>query len=167
MKQHLPPIIPPSIIGKYIQLELLNDSHEQGLYEAAQHEAIWVISSSNAFGDKFAAYFQKALTELQQKKQIPYVVRRLSDQKILGSTRFYDIDESHKRLVIGYTWYMPEVWGTYVNRECKLLMLATAFEIWNINRVESHIDSRNARSLAISSACARIKFQDSMNHLHS
>jgi RimJ/RimL family protein N-acetyltransferase len=67
---------------------------------------------------------------------------------VIGSTRFYEIDLNHKHLAIGYTWYIPEVWGTGINTECKLLLLKYAFETLLMNRVEFYIDARNERSRA-------------------
>jgi RimJ/RimL family protein N-acetyltransferase len=128
-----------------IQLDPLSESHRAELYNAAQDEAIWTYTTSKAMGDGFHTWFDKALATPSHR---PFVVRRLDDQKIIGSTRFYDINAEHKRLSIGYTWYIPEVWGSYVNTECKYLLLSFAFEEMMVNRVEFSIDSRNARSRA-------------------
>jgi RimJ/RimL family protein N-acetyltransferase len=49
---------------------------------------------------------------------------------------------------IGSTWYTPDVWGTRVNPECKLLLLAHAFDALGMNRVSLCTDARNARSQA-------------------
>lgn len=82
------------------------------------------------------------------KQQFPFVVRRLADRKILGSTRFYDIHSEHCRMTIGYTWYIPEVWGSYVNPTCKYLLLKYAFEETGSNRIEFQVDVRHAHSRA-------------------
>lgn len=137
--------------GSHIQLEPLNASHKDELYSAAQNESIWTYNGSKAFGEKFHHWFDKAMNAFQSRQQIPFIVRRLSDAKIIGSTRYYDINSEHHRLTIGYTWYIPEVWGSFVNPESKLLLLKFAFEALQMNRVEFVTDSRNARS------CAAIK----------
>ena len=61
-------------------------------------------------------------------------------------TRYYDIDEKNKRLNIGYTWYIPEVWGKVHNKECKLLLLQYAFEHLRFFRVEFRVAHQNIRS---------------------
>jgi RimJ/RimL family protein N-acetyltransferase len=134
--------------GRHVCLETLNESHRDELYAAAQDERIWTYNSSKAFGDRFDDWFNKALENLVHAKQHPFVVRRLTDNQILGSTRFYDINHAHRRLTIGYTWYVVHVWGTVVNPESKLLILSHAFDMMNINRVELIADSRNSRSRA-------------------
>lgn len=131
--------------GSWVQLEPLNDSHKSELYNAAQDESIWTYNSSKAFGEGFYRWFNKAITA---STHLPFIVRRISDKRIIGSTRYYDINPEHHRLTIGYTWYIPEAWGTYVNPECKLLLLQFAFEDAKANRVEFVTDSRNSRSRA-------------------
>lgn len=139
---------PPILKGSRVQLESLNESHQKELYEAAQNEAIWTYTPTRAVGDKFYQWFDKAMKGLQAGKQLPFAVRRMSDQKLIGSTRYYDIYNEHLRLAIGYTWYVPEVWGSYVNPECKYLLLKYAFEELKINRIEFNIDARHAHSRA-------------------
>lgn len=141
-------IQPITLKGSWVQLEPLNESHKNELYDAAQDEAIWTYNSSKAFGDRFYRWFDKAIHCFQRQEHLPFIVRRLSDKKMIGSTRYYDINSEHHRLTIGYTWYIPEVWGTYVNPECKFLLLKFAFEDSQINRVEFVTDSRNSRSRA-------------------
>lgn len=47
---------------------------------------------------------------------------------------------------IGSTWYGASFQRTGVNTECKLLMLAHAFDSWNTIRVTLKTDARNIRS---------------------
>jgi RimJ/RimL family protein N-acetyltransferase len=141
--------IQPAILkGFGVQLEPLNESHKNELYSAAQDESIWIYNSAKAFGKQFYPWFDKAIKCFQRQQHLPFIVRRLSDAKIIGSTRYYDINPEHHRITIGYTWYIPEVWGSYVNPECKFLLLRFAFEDLQVNRVEFVTDSRNARSRA-------------------
>jgi RimJ/RimL family protein N-acetyltransferase len=72
----------------------------------------------------------------------------VADGHLVGSTSLLDINLRHKRIEIGSTWYHPSVWGTPVNPECKLLLLAHAFEVLGVNRVALVTDVRNARSQA-------------------
>lgn len=141
-------IEPVILKGRRIQLEPLNESHKHELYVAAQDESIWTYFSSKVMGDGFYDWYDSAIQHFHHQEHLPFVVRRLSDNKLIGSSRYYHIDPLHHRLTIGYTWYIPEVWGTYVNTECKLLLLQYAFESLHVNRVEFMIHSANARSRA-------------------
>src|SRR5579862_3493684 len=141
--------IQPNIMqGKFIQLEPLHHTHKEELYNIAQDERIWTFSAFKAFGQDFAPWFDKSISLLSRKEQIPFIARCLNSNKIVGSTRFYNIALEHHRLTIGYTWFIPEVWGTSVNPEAKLLLLSFAFENCSMNRVEFMIDTRNLHSRA-------------------
>lgn len=131
--------------GKHITLEPLNEHHRPELRETANEPIIWSYMVTSAFGGHFNPWFDKAL---QHQDDITYVIRDNNNQKLVGSSRFYFIDEKHKRLNIGYTWFHPSVWGTKINLETKLLMLTHAFETLNMNRIEFMTDSRNLRSQA-------------------
>jgi len=143
--------------GAWVQLEPFNESHKAELYEAAQDEALWTYHRSTGFGDKFYRWFDKAMHHLEQQEHLPFVVQRLSDKKIIGTTRYYNIKPKHHRLAIGTTWYSREAWGTYVNPECKFLLLKFAFENCHVNRVEFAIDIRNTHSCAAVEKLGAIK----------
>ena len=135
---------PIILTGHYIQLEPLESMHAETLEALSRDEIISTYSP--ALKLKFDKWFSKAIKSDADSRQLTFIVRRLADQKIIGSTRYYEIFPEHQRLMLGYTWYIPEVWGTVVNLECKLLLLQHAFEALQTNRVEFHIDSRNERS---------------------
>ena len=137
-----------TLTGSHIQLVPLELHHKEKLLHASQNPAIWTYTTSNPLGDKFSAWFEKALQLTSEGKQLTFVAEKISDKQVIGSTRYYDINHEHKRLMIGYTWYVPEVWGTVVNPECKLLVMQHAFETLNFNRIEFATDSRNLRSRA-------------------
>ena len=139
---------PKTLTGQTVQLEPINETHKAELYKAAQDERIWEYHVSNGMGEQFYVWFDKALKYFVNREHISFVVRRIVDQRILGSTRFYDIQMDHKRLAIGNTWFTPEVWGSGVNKESKYLLLQHAFEDLQVNRVEFKVDARNLRSCA-------------------
>lgn len=137
---------PMILTGRAVQLEPLQSSHREELYHAAQDEAIWTYTGTKAFGKQFMPWFDKACLAFSLGNELPFAIRRLTDQKIIGSTRYYDIDSEHHRLAIGYTWLISEVWGSAINSECKFLLLKFAFEDYQVNRVQLVTDTRNARS---------------------
>ena len=92
---------------------------------------------------------------------MPFAIVRASDNAVLGSTRFFDIERwswpeahpLHGRSTpdageIGYTWLARPAIRTAANTESKLLMLTHAFEAWKVHRVCFHTDVRNSRSRA-------------------
>lgn len=139
-------IQPIKLIGSTIQLEPLDSEHHAILKQLSQNEKISTYSPALRY--KFDSWFNKALNIFPEHPQLSFVVRTLVDQKIIGSTRFYEINLAHRRLSIGYTWFVPEVWGTKINAECKLLLFRHAFDTLGMNRIEFSIDARNERSRA-------------------
>jgi RimJ/RimL family protein N-acetyltransferase len=135
-----------TLTGSYVKLEPLKQEHYATLKSLSQDESISTYSP--ALKLKFDSWFNKALKNDITARQQTFIVRSLSDNQIIGSTRFYEMYLDHKRLSIGYTWYIPAVWGTAVNVECKLLLLQYAFEKLEMNRIEFFIDARNTRSRA-------------------
>jgi RimJ/RimL family protein N-acetyltransferase len=134
-----------ALIGRTVRLDPLLETHREELRPVADDERIWTHMLSVASGAGFDAWFDEALTQAQR---IPFVVRSLRDGRLVGSTSYLDVNERHRRVEIGSTWYHPDVWATAVNPECKLLLLAHAFEVFAVNRVSFVTDVRNERSRA-------------------
>ncbi len=134
--------------GRWVQLEPLGDQHRDALRIAADDERIWVHTLMVARGPEFDRWFDYALSLGAAGRQLPFAVRRLADQVVVGSTSYLDPMPEHRRVEIGSTWYIPDVWGTQVNPECKLLLLAHAFDVLGMNRVSLCTDVRNTRSQA-------------------
>ena len=66
--------------------------------------------------------------------------------RVIGSTRYMNIDRVNRRVEIGSTWIAPAWQRTAVNTEAKYLMLRHAFEVWNCFRVELKTDALNLKS---------------------
>jgi RimJ/RimL family protein N-acetyltransferase len=76
----------------------------------------------------------------------PFVVRLRETGRVVGSTSYLDVVSRHKRAEIGSTWYSPNMQGTFVNPECKYLLLKHAFEDWGAVRVQLKTDVNNVHS---------------------
>ena len=91
-------------------------------------------------------------------EEYAFAVITKADKKIIGSTAYLSVVSRHKRVEIGSTWYLPELRGTFVNPECKFLLLQHAFEDWHAVRVQLGTDARNVQSQrAISKLGARLE----------
>jgi RimJ/RimL family protein N-acetyltransferase len=78
-------------------------------------------------------------------REIYGVILKESDLAI-GTTSFLDLNPENHSLEIGSTFYAKKYWRTFVNSECKLLMLTEAFENREIERVTIKTDALNERS---------------------
>src|SRR5262245_58151808 len=138
----------PALTGRWVRLESLADSHREPLRAAADNDRIWEHMTLLARGPGFDQWFAGALTQCDAGKRMPFAVRLLATGELVGSTSYLDPVPEHKRVEIGATWYRPDVWGTAVNPECKLLLLTHAFDTLGLNRVSFVTDVRNERSQA-------------------
>lgn len=83
---------------------------------------------------------------LQKKKTgeiVPFIVEDIWNNKIVGSTRLYDISLSSKTLEMGYTFFSSDAQRTSINTESKFLLLQYAFETLGVKRVQIKTDLRN------------------------
>jgi len=140
-------LTPKLLSGHFIDLEPLAEAHRDGLRAAAQTDReIFSYMPSN-IADTFDAWFDWSLNEAGPiLGEMVFVVRRLADNTLVGSSRYLNISTAEPKVEIGHTWYMPEAQGTYVNLEAKLLLMQYAFEELGCARVELKTDARNARS---------------------
>ena len=138
---------PIKLNGKFVSLEPLLIEHVEALCEVGLQPSIWKWAPS-PIADEAAMrkYVETALNEQARGASLPFVTREKASKKIVGSTRFGNIDVPNKHVEIGWTWLSPEWQRTYVNTEAKLLMLTHAFEVWNCIRVEFKTDALNERS---------------------
>lgn len=143
-----------SLQGDFVALEAMTPKHESALNEAVKDGELWNLTCTSVPSpDTMAATIKEALIEKAKGDQFPFVVRRLSDNKVVGSSRYYWMRPQNKNLSIGYTWYAKSAQRTVVNTECKLLLLTFAFEQLNCISVALHVDDTNEASKA---AVARI-----------
>jgi RimJ/RimL family protein N-acetyltransferase len=78
---------------------------------------------------------------------LPFAVREHTSGRVVGMTTYLNIDEPNRHLEIGATWYRRSVQRTALNTQCKLLLLAHAFEDRRAIAVEfrTHYFNRQSR----------------------
>ena len=133
-----------------IILEPLSSNNTTQLLHFSLNEPnIWSFSLFPVAGeDNFKKYIAASLLSKEQKTAYPFVVYDKKFGEYAGSTRFYDIQLNNASLQLGYTWYGAKYQGTGLNKNCKYLLLAFAFETMGMERVEFRADKNNTRSVA-------------------
>ncbi|TDF95026.1 GNAT family N-acetyltransferase [Paenibacillus piri] len=135
------------LTGSRVKLVPLDPTHIDGLFAAGQDPQIWrYLPIQVAAKEDMVALVLEALEEKSRGSQLPFTVFDLTNDRIVGSTRFLLINEPNKNLEIGWTWYSSDVWRTDVNSECKFLLLTYCFEVLGYVRVQLKTDVRNERS---------------------
>lgn len=121
----------------WVALEPMRTEHVPELREAARDGELWSLWYTGvASPDSMQAYVDTALKMREQHGAMPFVVRRKSDGRIVGSTRYFNLDEKNRRVEIGHTWYSRSVQRSGINTEAKLLLLTHAFEVLRCIAVE-------------------------------
>lgn len=119
---------PVNLVGRYVSLEVLTMDHLDGLKEAVLDGESWRLWYANVPSpNTMAQYIQKAIMRAEE-GELAFAVRCLKTQKIVGTTRYYHVDEKNKRARLGYTWYAQSVRKTPINTESKFLLLQHLFE---------------------------------------
>ncbi|SIT19146.1 Protein N-acetyltransferase, RimJ/RimL family [Chryseobacterium ureilyticum] len=138
----------PTILeGTTIELIPLEKEHLEELYTAAADKELWAnIPSDCSDKELFYKNYEFALSERENGNQYPFVIRNKQTKRLIGSTRFFEIYPSDRKLEIGWTWITKEFWGTSVNLESKLLLLTYCFETLKTNRVQLKTKDNNFRS---------------------
>jgi RimJ/RimL family protein N-acetyltransferase len=159
--------VPPVVIleGSRVRLEPLSLRHVSALVEAAtQARDTYDFTLVPADDATMRLYVQAALADQDTGWALPFALRDLRSQAVVGSTRFLDLDywswppawppgrpaprtDAVPTVAeIGSTWLAASAQRTGCNTEAKLLMLAHAFDTWGVLRVTLKTDSRNTRS---------------------
>ena len=140
--------------GERVTLLPLSIEHEAALNRAAADGELWKLFYTYVpAADGMSAYITKALQAADAGTQYPLVIVDRTDGKVVGSTRYMNIDLQNRKREIGSTWLARSVQRTAVNTEAKFLLLRHAFEAMQCVRVEFVTDVLNAPSRA---ALARI-----------
>jgi RimJ/RimL family protein N-acetyltransferase len=142
-------VTPVTLEGRHVRLEPLTQAHHAGLSEVGLEEQLWRwIPTAVRTPEEMSAYIATALDEQARGVSLPFALIEKSSGRALGSTRYGNIDRTHHRVEIGWTWVAPAWQRTGVNTEAKYLLLRHAFETLGCMRVELKTDSLNEKSRA-------------------
>jgi RimJ/RimL family protein N-acetyltransferase len=140
---------PITLTGQHIRLDPMRPEHAAGLLDAGRSPEIWEWMPGRPFDEAtMDAWVTKAMHAESQGREYPFVVTLASSGRLIGSTRYLDVQVDDRNVEIGWTWYVPDAWGGVVNPEAKYLLLRHAFEDWGAIRVALKTDIRNLHSQA-------------------
>ena len=138
----------PTVLERQgIRLEPLSYDHADGLADAASDGELWRLwYTSVPDPQSTQTYIADALKGQDAGQMLPWAVRDLESNAIVGSTRYHDIVAAIDRVEIGYTWYAARCQRTNVNTTCKLLLFEHAFDRLGCAVVALRTDNFNFRS---------------------
>ena len=130
-----------------LRLEPLAPTHAPDLAKAVTDGNLWELWYTVVpKPDEIDRYIETALAGQRAGHMLPWAVRELSTNTIVGSTRYHDIVAPIDRVEIGYTWYAASRQKTHVNTACKLLLLTHAFDSLGCAVVGLRTDNFNFNS---------------------
>ncbi|MEV6251328.1 MULTISPECIES: GNAT family N-acetyltransferase [Streptomyces] len=160
--------VPVLLTGRSVRLEPLAMRHAEALARAggADRAAYAFTPVPDGF-ESALDYIARALTDQAAGRSLPFALVSTADERVIGSTRFLELDYWRGPLTwpplpgmphgdpltsvpdaaeIGNTWIAGDARGTGINTEAKYLMLRHAFEAWGVRRITMRADARNTRS---------------------
>lgn len=133
--------------GRRVALEPLSASHLPGLVTAIRDGQLWTIPVTFVpHSDELDEFLKQAEVRYASQLERQFATVDLESGKVVGSTRFRNIDRDHRRVEIGFTFIAKSWQRSHINTEAKYLMLRHAFESWGCIRVEFIADVLNNAS---------------------
>jgi len=130
-----------------IRLEPMTLEHAKGIEAAASDGELWnVWFTAIPKPDEIRKWIEHALAGQEKGHMLPWVVRDIANNAIVGSTRYHDIVPAIDRVEIGYTFYAQSRQRTHVNTTCKLMLMEHAFDTLGCKVVGWRTDNFNFRS---------------------
>jgi RimJ/RimL family protein N-acetyltransferase len=140
-------LAPVVLNGWGVRLEPLARAHIAPLQDAVEDGDIGGLNYVSVPGrDGMPQWIEHALAMRDAGRELPFAI--VADGRVVGTTRFYDIDLDVPTLAIGYTFHAASVWRTHVNTANKRLMLGHAFDTLEAASVFFHTSHQNLRSQA-------------------
>jgi N-acetyltransferase len=140
---------PLTLDGRVVRLEPIRPEHAAVFWDVAKDSLDdtfrWIPYAMKTPED-FQTLVAKTLDEQARGESVAFATVERASGRVIGSTRFMNIDRANRRVEIGSTWIAPAWQRTAVNTEAKFLMLRHAFEVWRCFRVELKTDALNQKS---------------------
>ncbi len=128
-------------------MEPLSLGHISGLTDVGLDSEIWRwMPVSVQTPGEMRVLVENALRDAADGSQVPFATVERASNRVVGSTRYLNVDGPNRRLEIGWTWISPHWQRSAINTEAKLLMMRHAFDTLGALRVEFKTDSLNERS---------------------
>jgi RimJ/RimL family protein N-acetyltransferase len=131
----------PLLQNSWLRLQPLRSEDFEDLYAVASDPLIWEQHPSRDRYRRpvFENYFKGAM-----ESGGALLILDGESGQALGSSRYYEWDESKRSVAIGYTFIARSHWGRNTNRQLKTLMLDHAFQF--VDTVVFHVGANNMRS---------------------
>jgi len=145
----------PTLENDLIKVVPLKESDFEALFEVASDPLIWEQHPNRDRYKRgvFENFFKGAM-----ESKGAFIVYEKETNKIVGSSRYYELNEADSSVAVGYTFIAREFWGKGHNGALKTLMVDYAFQF--VNKVILHIGATNFRSQKASEKLGAVKISE-------
>jgi RimJ/RimL family protein N-acetyltransferase len=138
---------PVVLEGRLARLEPLDIDHLAALAEVAFAPQIWRWMPVHVENEaQLRLWMEQALKDAESGSALPFITRERASGRVVGATRFMNIDARYYGLEIGGTWLGLAYQRSGINVEAKYLQLRHAFEVLGAIRVALKTHHENERS---------------------
>ena len=124
----MPWLEPATLSGPHARLEPLSHQHLDGLTEAVKDGELWKLwYTSIPRPEDMGKEIERRLSLQRAGSMLPFTVFDAAGD-VAGMTTYMNVDAANRRVEIGSTWYARRVQRSALNTQCKLLLLAHAFD---------------------------------------
>ena len=141
-------LTPPTLTGKFVTLEPIDERHAPDLFAAMQDEEVcrYLAWPPPVKVEETVALIREARELMARGQSIVLAQIWNATGHAIGSTRLLDLRPADRQVEIGSTFLARDYWRTPANTESKLLFLTYCFETLGCVRVALKTDGRNVRS---------------------
>ena len=131
----------PTLENDLIEIAPLKESDFEDLYKVASDPLVWEQhpNKDRYKQEVFENFFKGAM-----ESKGAFLVTEKEDGNVIGSSRYYELDEENSAVAVGYTFIGRDYWGKGHNKALKKLMFDYAFQF--VNKIILHIGETNFRS---------------------
>lgn len=131
----------PSLENELIKVSPLKEEDFEKLYKVAADPLVWEQHpNKNRYQREIFENFFKGALESNG----AFLVTEKETGEVIGSSRYYELDEKNSSVAVGYTFIGRNYWGKGYNPQLKKLMFNHAFQF--VDQIILHIGETNFRS---------------------
>jgi RimJ/RimL family protein N-acetyltransferase len=145
----------PTLENDLIKVVPLKEEDFEALFAVASDPLIWEQhpNKDRYKREVFENFFKGAI-----ESKGAFIVYEKETNKIVGSSRYYELDEAESSVAVGYTFIGRDFWGKGHNKALKDLMLYYAFKF--VYKVILHIGATNFRSQKATEKLGAVKIAE-------
>jgi len=137
---------PVTLTGQHVRLVPLAREHAAALCDAVRDGELWRLwYTSVPAPERMDVEIERRLGLQANASMLPFTVLDAGG-RVVGMTTYMNIDNAHRRVEIGSTWYAKSIQRSPLNTEAKRLLLAHAFDTLGCIAVELRTHRLNTQS---------------------